>query len=233
MRKLQRLTGAGAALAVALALACGPTDALADPVVSVWTDLTADCSDGACTLPDTAQGQRPDAEITFSPISVSGVYLYSQNLGFGNLLDTVHTDLNIWDDVTEENDLVGYCIAMGACPGQSYSISGNGAPFTTSIGVEWVEGSGQDSDTGIFRIANPGFDHLAVHFGTGVLFFEWSSPINEFTISGLNNGISYFAAFWPLPHGPDDTDVPTPAPLALLGLGLIGLAALRRRAMNT
>lgn len=71
------------------------------------------------------------------------------------------------------------------------------------------------------------FDYLAVHFGHGELLFHWTVPETIFSISNLPRGLSNFRAYSSSSVSP----VPEPETysMMLMGLGLIGFIARRRR----
>ncbi|MNT52211.1 PEP-CTERM motif protein [compost metagenome] len=68
-----------------------------------------------------------------------------------------------------------------------------------------------------------------MHYGRGELLFHWDTPLaanTVFSLSNLPRGLSNFRAFNSVSAVPE----PTTYGMLLLGLGLVGFAARRRRA---
>ena len=68
------------------------------------------------------------------------------------------------------------------------------------------------------------FNYLAVHYGSNELFFQFSTPITGFTLTGLTNGLSNYRTYTD-----GVSEVPVPAAGWLFGTALIGLMGLRRK----
>ena len=89
--------------------------------------------------------------------------------------------------------------------------------------------SGQDGLTSTKNLTNfnPGFawDYAVIKYGNYWVALEDTDKDDLLTITGLSNGISHITFFDP----PPTTDkIPEPTSLLLLGLGLVGLAGLRK-----
>ena len=112
----------------------------------------------------------------------------------------------------------------------------NTGPYITSI-------SGLDGTSGSFEIAG-GLEDIVFVFkfgGGGVspdwISFNWAGSTGEglsgdWAVSG-SQALSHVTLYGEVAENGDDTpaEIPEPATLMLLGMGLLGLAALRRRRM--
>ena len=86
-----------------------------------------------------------------------------------------------------------------------------------------TENEAQGSD--LFSISGlNAFNYLAVHYGSNELFFQFSTPITGFTLTGLTNGLSNYRTYTD-----GISEVPVPAAAWLFGSALLGLMGLRRR----
>ncbi|PPC87933.1 MAG: hypothetical protein CTY37_02295 [Methylotenera sp.] len=87
-------------------------------------------------------------------------------------------------------------------------------------------GNGEAQGLDEFNISGlNAFNYLAVHYGTGELFFKFANPITGFTITGLSNALSNYRTY----TDGNPSAVPLPAAGWLFGSALIGLMGLRRK----
>ena len=66
--------------------------------------------------------------------------------------------------------------------------------------------------------------------GTQAGGFRWTNDPNQFdTFSGVVEGTDFGGEFFALPETQQASFIPMPTPLAMAGLGLVGVSSLRRR----
>ncbi|HBK91230.1 MAG TPA: hypothetical protein DDZ68_06130 [Parvularcula sp.] len=114
---------------------------------------------------------------------------------------------------------------MQAWFGDTLTFVGGGAcgaaPVVANNCSAFDNGGGNSNKGGASNLTAQLF---AVHFGNRFIAFLYGGPVNGFEINGLRFGVSNIYAF----NG-EDSEIPLPGAVWLMGAGLAGLSFARRR----
>ncbi len=198
MKNMKQHTLAVAVTMAVMSLGISP---VAQAITPSWTYISPATS--PITVSWINGNKTGTSVVTYSPVAAE-VWAYDGNLAS-------QSQNAVMQDMQNQFGLPSYALgSVMQCANASACTTGGDGTRTSAT---WSTGQNY-------------FDYLAVHYGQGELFLHFATPVNDFTVQGLHNGLSNFYAF---ADGELAPAVAEPAPLFMLAVGMMGLVWRQRR----